>query len=99
MNDWSGQAILQFLAAYMNRPGVALLAFVACAAIACLALLGVVITLRRGAKGKCNWKKDSEQTGDAMTRWVCDTCRSTSFSEGDQPPRTCRAFEPRSKLV
>lgn len=91
------EAVSDFVADYMSRPGVPLLAFIVCVVVACGALVGVWMTLRRGAKVRCNWKKDAEQPEGGMTRWVCSICSGVSFSADNEPPRNCRALDPRAK--
>lgn len=86
------------VADYMYRPDVALITSIACGGIAIGALVGIWVIRRRRAGAKCKWKKDAKHDG-GMTRWICSACTGVSFADGDQQPRTCRAFDPRAKSL
>lgn len=96
---WPGHEVYRSLFDLVGPSGLLLIAFALCAAVACAALLRIWRDVRNRHADKCPWKKDGKQSDGTMTRWVCTRCKSISFSDGKEPPITCRAYEPRSKTL
>lgn len=49
-------------------------------------------------RGKCRWKRDAIQPFAESTRWLCSACNGFSFSNDQQVPTTCRAYDPKQRL-
>lgn len=98
--SWTGSELYRMLSGQLGPSGLLLVSFLFCAGIALAAAMRVWRDFRGGkTASRCPWKVDGDQSPDTMTRWVCSKCRSISFSDGSKPPRTCRAYEPRSKAL
>ena len=96
---WNFDTLDRWLSGYLSDSVVAIPAIVISTGIACVALVKVWRSVRRGAKSRCPWKKDSDQSQGTMIRWKCRKCSGISFTEGSEPPRTCRAYDPRAKSL
>jgi hypothetical protein len=96
---WPGHEVYRILFDTLGPSGLLLVGFALCAAVACFAIFKLIQGIRRRMPSRCPWKKDADQSGSSMTRWVCKKCKSVSFSDGSAPPLTCRAYEPRSKSL
>lgn len=95
---WPGHEVYRMLLETLGSSGLLLAAFIVCAAIASIAVLSIWRNNRKKVS-KCPWKRDRDQSNTAMTRWVCSKCKGISFSNDNEPPVTCRAYEPRSKSL
>ena len=75
---------------YLSDAMTSLVVMLICAGIAIAALLSLVARLLANrAANACAWSKDPLQPDDGPTRWICGTCRATSFGEAGKPPVAC----------
>lgn len=98
-DTWLGHELYRIIFDALGPSGLLLVESALCAAIACFAIFKLIQVIRRKMASRCPWKKDRDQSGSPMTRWVCSRCKSVSFSDGTKPPVTCRAYEPRSRSL
>lgn len=101
-SSWDLETALRISTEYLRQSEWALVAVVACGAIASGAMLKVVLDLRAGrrtnVRAKCKWKLDKLQPSDELRRWVCSVCGGIAFSDGRKPPVNCRKYDPRSRF-
>ena len=97
---WTGSELYRMFSGQLGPSGLLLVSFLFCSGMALAATLRVLRDFRgRKNASVCPWKMDGNQSPDTMTRWVCSKCRSISFRDGNEPPRTCHAYAPRSKAL
>ncbi|MEI7599613.1 MAG: hypothetical protein WCJ41_09850 [Aestuariivirga sp.] len=92
---------MEWVFQYLSDSMTALMAAAGCAAIALAAILICVADLLRNRYGEksgaleCAWSKDNNQLHGGAPRWACGRCGVYAFGKGNNPPVSCRRYEPK----